>query len=133
MFSHGITLSKKAYRAGLKLDKIRREMVEADPTIFTGYYYDKLEALKSSKIFDCLNFMPKPAVHHIHLTAGADLHFMVEKLLYYDYVYYNQKENTFRVTKKGCTEEGFIKVNELRMHYESSTAFDEHIYNEMVL
>lgn len=64
-------------------------MLEKDPTIATGFYYDKLEALKASPIYDCLNFMPKPAIHHIHLTAAADLKFIVGKLLYYDYVYYS--------------------------------------------
>ena len=53
--------------------------------------------------------MPKPVVHHLHLTAAAPLDYLVE-LTYYDFVYYNSKENLFKVSKKGVKAEGYIKV-----------------------
>ena len=84
-------LSDKELAAEKKLHKIRDQMLEADETICTGFYYDKLEALKSSKLYDCLNRMPKTVVHHIHLTAAAPISFLVEKLCYYDFVYLDRK------------------------------------------
>jgi len=68
--------------------------------------------------------MPKPVIHHIHLTAACPVDFLVDKLLYYDYVYFNEKEQLFKVTRKGCKEPGFVKVNELRQFWENSTKFD---------
>jgi hypothetical protein len=55
--------------------------------------------------------MPKPVVHHIHLTAACKINFLIEKLCYYDYVYYNDKDKEFKVNKNGCDLPGFIKVN----------------------
>jgi hypothetical protein len=46
--------------------------------------------------------MPKPAVHHTHLTATADVKYLVS-LTYNDYVFYSEKENNFIVNKNGCT------------------------------
>lgn len=63
----------------------------------TGDYYEKLPTLVKSDLFDCLNIMPKPAIHHIHLTAACPIEFIVKKLTYYDYVYYNDKDEKFIV------------------------------------
>ena len=89
-------------------------MLSDDPVINTGPYYEKLPKLLKSDLYDCLNIMPKPAIHHIHLTAACPLDFLVSKLCYYDYVYYNEKERMFKVSKKGCDLPGYIKTNELR-------------------
>jgi len=67
-------------------------MIAEDNTVATGYYYDKLPKLLNSPLYECLDMMPKPVVHHIHTTASCKVSFLVEKLLYYDFVYYNQKE-----------------------------------------
>jgi len=67
-------------------------MIDEDDTIATGFYYDKLDKLLGSKLYECLNKMPKPVVHHIHLTAACSIKFLVEKLCMYDHVYYNEKE-----------------------------------------
>ena len=57
--------------------------------------------------------MPKPAVHHAHLTACATTDYLLS-LTYKDCVYYSQRENSFFVSAKGCTKEGYMKVNTLR-------------------
>ena len=88
-------------------------MIEKDHSLLIGEFYDKLDSLLKSPLYDCLLMMPKPAVHHAHLTACASLDFLL-KLTYKDSVYYSQKANEFHVSAKGCTKEGFIKVNTLR-------------------
>lgn len=83
-------------------------MLEEDNTLVTGPYYEKLEKLKNSPLYDCLNHLPKPVVHHIHSTASCPLEFLVKKICYYNHVYFNQKEQMFKVSKKGVTDEGYI-------------------------
>jgi hypothetical protein len=60
-----------------KLMQLREQLFTSDPSIITGFYYDKHEALKNSKLYDALNMMPKPAVHHCHLTAAAPLDYLI--------------------------------------------------------
>jgi hypothetical protein len=88
-FSNELVLVEKAMKVEKKMAKLRKQMFEEDDCIITGDYYSKLEKLKASPLYDCLNMMPKPAVHHIHLTAACPVEFMVEKLCYYDFVYFN--------------------------------------------
>jgi len=95
-----MVLVEKALKAEKKLSMLRKQMFDEDDTIVTGAYYSKLEKLMKSPLYDCLNMMPKPVVHHIHLTAACPLDFLVSKILYYDFVYFNQKEQNFKVTKK---------------------------------
>lgn len=57
--------------------------------------------------------MPKPAVHHTHITACADAEFLV-KLTYSNSVYYSEKEDLFYTNKYGCSKPGYLKVNTLR-------------------
>lgn len=59
--------------------------------------------------------MPKPAVHHTHLTACADVDTLIE-LTYNDFVFYSEKENLFFVNKNGCDKDGYMKVNTLRQY-----------------
>lgn len=105
-FSTGITLTKLEIQAENKLFKIRDELFKEDPSIVTGFYYDKNKKLKNSKVFEALKMMPKPAIHHIHTTAAAPLDYLI-KLTYYDYVYYSDREQMFKVSKKGINKEGF--------------------------
>lgn len=63
--------------------------------------------------------MPKPAVHHVHLTAAAPIDYLI-KLTYNDFVYYNDRTMLFKVSRKGIKEDGFIAANTLRKHWESS-------------
>ena len=93
---------------------LREKLLEEDDTIATGFYYEKLDKLLGSNLYECLNVMPKPAVHHIHLTAACPISFLVEKLCTYDHVYYSEKDELFKVSKNGISEEGYVKVNTLR-------------------
>ena len=91
-FANDVVLHKKDEVAQKKLAAMRTNLLQKDPTINTGNYYEKLPGLLASELYDCLNVMPKPAIHHIHLTAACPLDFLVKKLTYYDYVYFNQSE-----------------------------------------
>ena len=75
----------------------------------TGFYYDNYQNLKISKIYEALDYMPKPVIHHLHLTAAAPIDFLI-RLTYKDYVYFNERDYLFKVSKKGIKEDGFIKV-----------------------
>jgi hypothetical protein len=77
--------------------------------------------------------MPKPVIHHLHLTAAAPVDYLICKLTYYDYVYYNDKTKLFKVSKKGINEEGYLKVTELRKHWESSDSFDQYLKDLIIL
>jgi len=123
-FSNEIRLTNQELMAEKKLIALRQKMLQEDPTINTGNYYEKLPKLLKSDLFDCLNIMPKPAIHHIHLTAACPIEFLIKKLTYYDFVYYNDKDEKFIVNSKGCDKPGYIKTNELRQYWKSSTDFD---------
>jgi len=132
-FSQDMVLQPKALVAERKLQKLREEMLAKDDTCCTGHFWDKLPSLLASPLYECLNKMPKPAVHHIHLTASAHVDFLVEKLLYYDFVYFNEKEQNFKVSKNGVKDEGYVKVDTLRQFWESSTSFDQHMRETILL
>lgn len=108
---------------------MRADLLEKDPTIITGYYWDKMPVLMKTGVYDCLNIMPKPANLHIHLPAACPTWYMVNKLTYYNFVYYNEKAQMFKVNKRGCKEPGYIKVNKLRQFWSSSTDFDDYLAN----
>lgn len=57
--------------------------------------------------------MPKPAIHHSHVTAAASIDFMI-KLTYYDVVYYSEEDNKFYVSKNKCEKPGYIECIKLR-------------------
>lgn len=67
--------------------------------------------------------MPKPVVHHLHITAGAPVKFLI-KLTYYDYVYYNERLDLFKVSRNGIKEEGFQKTTTLRKYWAKASDFD---------
>ncbi len=89
-FSRDIHLDRKEIAAQDKLFRIRDQMLEEDASLVTGLYYDKLEKLKASPLYEALFQMPKPAVHHCHVTAAAPVDFLID-LTYRDYVYYNDR------------------------------------------
>jgi hypothetical protein len=95
------TLNYKEMVVENKLDRLRREMFFEDPVLVTAPHYEKLQKLLNSPLFDCLKMMPKPAIHHTHATATADVEFLIG-LTYNDFVYYSEKENLFFTSKKGC-------------------------------
>lgn len=124
-FAIDINLNERELKAEKKLFKLRRDMLEADPVIHTGPYEEKRPKLMASEIYKCLDIMPKPVIHHIHLTAAATPEWLVQKLCYYDYVYYNMKENKFIVLpKEPCTKPGYLPVTQLRQFWANATDFD---------
>ena len=132
-FSNDIFLRKKELEAEKKLKKLRQQLLTKDPYCILGSLYDKMDLLKKSALYQCLDKMPKPAVHHIHLTAACDIDYIVHDLLYFDYVYYNQQTNIFKVNRKGVKEDGYIKVNDLRKYWHSSEDFDNHMKDIILL
>lgn len=80
---------------------MRQKLLEKDPTIATGNYYEKLPGLLGSDLYAALNMMPKPVIQHIHLTAACPIEFLISKITYYDNVYYNEKDQMFKVVPKG--------------------------------
>lgn len=76
--------------------------------------------------------MPKPAVHHLHLTAGCPTSFLIE-LTYNDYVYYNDQTMLFKVNKNGPIGEGFISVPQLRKYWGDPIQFDEYLKKKIEL
>lgn len=133
MFSNEAQISEKAVIAEKKLIRLRNEMKDEDDCIITGNYYEKLPKLKSSKLYDIMMNMPKTVVHHIHLTAACDINFLVQKLCYYDFVYFNQKDMMFKVDKKGCKLPGYIKVNTMRSFWKNSIDFDKYLHESILL
>lgn len=59
--------------------------------------------------------MPKPAIHHLHMTGAVSVKFLMD-LTYDDRVYFSEKENNFKVSAKALDLPGYMKVNSLR-HY----------------
>lgn len=51
-------------------------------------FYENLKKLESCDLFDAFKKMPKPAVHHAHLTGCVSVDYLVE-LTYHKKVYYN--------------------------------------------
>lgn len=102
-FSSDIELKKIEINAEKKLLQLRDAMFEEDASLVTGFYYDKYKKLQASKLYEALNEMPKPAVHHCHLTAASPIDYLI-KLTYYDFVYFNERANLFKVSKKGINE-----------------------------
>ncbi len=131
-FSAGIKLDKAEANTERKLLSLRDQIFEEDPSIITGSFYEKSAYLKKTKLYEALNIMPKPAIHHIHLTASAPINFLI-KLTYYDHVYFNQRENKFKVTKNPVTDAGYIKVNDLRKHWAKAEDFDNYLRDEILL
>ena len=77
--------------------------------------------------------MPKTVVQHIHLTAACNVDFLVTKLCYYDYVYFNEKDMMFKVNKNGCDLPGYIPVNTIRSFWNNSEDFDKYLHNAILL
>ncbi len=133
MFSSDIELSKAAILAEKKLFQLRDELIETDPCVITGRYFEKSPTIKASRLYEALLAMPKPIVHHLHLTAACDIKFLID-LTYNDYVYYSERKNFFKVSKKPETiEDCFQKVVDLRKHWENSVEFDEMLTAKVLL
>ena len=71
------------------------------------------ENIRGSKLFKALKYMPKGAIHHIHLTAACPVDFLIE-LTYDPIVYFNERDGMFKVSKTGSPGAGLINCNEMR-------------------
>jgi hypothetical protein len=112
---------------------LKKELLDQDPEVITGLFYDKKGTIESSRIFEALNEMPKPACHHLHFTAACPLRYLI-KLTYRDHVYYNQKANELKVTKDpSWSEEGYVKCNSLRQYWSSPSDFDKYLEEKIIL
>ena len=96
-----------------KLNDLREKMFKVDKSLNIGAYYKWLQTLLDSPLYDCFYNMPKPVVHHTHLTACASMEFLVN-LTYSDSVFFSERDNKFFSSQKGCDKDGYIKVNTLR-------------------
>ena len=131
-FDKDIILNKTEQVVALKLEKLKTEILHEDPECITGEFYDKKEFLLKSKVYEALHEMPKPAVHHLHLTAATPIRYLI-KATYRDYVYYNQNLNILKVTKNKLEEEGFVKCNLLRQYWKSPADFDKYLEAKILL
>jgi hypothetical protein len=107
-------------------------MLEEDPVIVTAPHYDKLKKLLDSDLHEALKLMPKPAVHHAHISGCVDIELLI-KFTYYNYVYYSAKENKFHVNKNGCKKDGYLAVNALRSYAASAKDFDNELREKILL
>jgi|LauGreDrversion4_2_1035121.scaffolds.fasta_scaffold556928_1 hypothetical protein len=115
-----------------KLIQLREKMLSEDPSLVTGLYYDKYQKLKASPLYEALIQMPKPAVHHLHITAAAPVEYLIE-LTYKDYVYYNDRAQLFKVSRLGIKEEGYQKTSLLRKHWGKAEDFDAYLTEKILL
>ena len=131
-FSYGTPLSRADEIADKKLRRIRDQMLTDDPTLITGTHYDKLEALKKSPIYEGLKMMPKPAIHHTHLTATATLDFLLSFTMY-DFVYYSEKLSKFIINHEGDVPESYVSCNNLRAYWQNAQSFDDYIKEKILM
>lgn len=100
-------MSFEEVMAERKLNSLREKMLDKDSTLLTHDFRKKISKILDSDLYKCLYRMPKPAVHHLHMTATVSTEFLVE--LTYDYrVWYSEKTNLFKVSEKPITEPGYM-------------------------
>ena len=115
-----------------KLAALRKKMLTKDPFLMQRPHLERLETLKNCELYKCFEKMPKPGVHHTHLTGAASIDFLIE-LTYYDFVYYSEKENLFFASReKSTVPENYVQCSELRQYWSGATAFDQYLKDKMV-
>ena len=123
---------RKEKAANRKLDKLREVMFNEDPMIVNAPFYSRIKQIESSDLYEAFYKMPKTVVHHAHLTGCVDVDYLV-KLTYYNFVYYNEKLNRFKVTKNRLDDPDYMKVNTLRQYSADAKAFDNQIRENILL
>lgn len=94
------TLTDAEREADKKLKEIREKVAnngELNRTIHD--FFQNKEVMEGSELFSVLNKMPKCAIHHVHTTAANPIEAYLQ-LTYDDRVYYNKRENLFKVYPK---------------------------------
>ena len=127
-------LSYKEKIAESKLDKLRQQMFEEDLLLVNRPYYENYKKILNSPLYSAFLELPKPGIHHTHLTACADLDFLL-KLTYYEYVFYSEKDDKFIVNKKLRDNEkpGYLKVNTWRQNAANADEFDRKLKENILL
>lgn len=115
------------------LAKLREELLDADSIVNTGDFSEKSEKIKTSKLYDALNLMPKPALLGKFYRSSVKVEWLIKELCYHSFVYLNEKEMKFKVSKDpDFAMPGYIAVNTLRSFYFSQD-FDAHLLKLMKL
>lgn len=127
-----MTLDYKEQVVDRKLSALRTQMLEEDPVLITAPYYEKLYKILKSPLHSVFKTLPKPAVHHTHLTAAADVKTLIN-FTYNSYVYYSEKEDLFYTNKHGCNLPGYLKVNTLRQYAHNATDFDNMLRDKILI
>lgn len=132
-FSTGVNLTFEEIMTEKKLDALRAKMLDEDPTLLTNSFQSKIPKILGSDLFKCLYKMPKPGIHHLHMTATVSVEFLLE--LTYDWrVYFSERENLFKVSANpDFKQEGYMKVNTLRQYWKNADEFDKYLMDKMRL
>jgi len=125
-------LTDEENKANEKFQKIRDELLSDGKLPFLDEYYDSLPVISQSKLYEKLQKMPKGGHLHLHLTASCKIDFLME-LSKEDCVYYNEKDNKFKIFVDLEPEEGYIKSSEMRENWNKEGTFDEFIRSKILL
>jgi hypothetical protein len=72
-------------------------MLDEDPTLLTDKFQSKIPKILKSDLYKCFYKMPKPGIHHVHMTATVGTDFLLE--LTYDWrVFFSERDNLFKVS-----------------------------------
>lgn len=135
-FSYGLeaTLTDAERKADGHLKVIREKIAnngELNRTIHD--FFENKEVMENCELFRVLNLMPKGAIHHIHTTAANPIDAYL-KLTYDDRVYYNKRDNLFKVyPKHEGVLDGYVQCTQLRSFYSSPAEFDAMVMAEILL
>jgi len=94
--------------------------------LVTAPHYSRLKKLLDSDLYHLFKLMPKPTVHHTHLTACADKEFLL-RMTEQDEVYYSEKEKKFYCNGTKPAPIGYIPVNLLRAYEKDTKKFDDRL------
>ena len=72
-FADSINLTYEEIMAEKKLNSLREAMLDADPTLLTDKFQSKIPKILNSDLFKCFYKMPKPGIHHLHMTATVSV------------------------------------------------------------
>ena len=141
-FSSGIELTDAEKAAELKLNELRDEIItpihakgkkpRMNPTIHN--FFKMVELVKDSKLYQALHWMPKGAHHHLHLTAGCHVDFLIE-LTKDDIVWFSERANQFKVCPGDRTpeESGYVRCNDLREFYKNPEDFNNYLRENILI
>lgn len=109
-FASDILLNYEEIVAEKKLNALREKMFEEDPCLLQYDFAKKINKILKSPLYESLYRMPKPAIHHLHMTATVSTDFLLD--LTYDWrVWYSEQENLFKVSaKKDFNMPGYMPV-----------------------